>query len=96
MVCQFSWCPLSQDLDEMCVYISGVVEVLMLFQVTEIDFDFTDSEGELPAKMQKEFIDLTIGQIWEADDEEDLVEEITAATGWCINSLNYQHVLADF
>jgi len=94
--CQFSWCPLSQDLDEMCVYISGVVEVLMLFQVTEIDFDFTDSEGELPAKMQKEFIDLTIGQIWEADDEDDLVEEITAATGWRINSLNYQHVLADF
>ena len=36
----------------------------MLFQVTEIDFDFTDSEGELPAKMQKEFIDLTIGQIY--------------------------------
>jgi len=66
----------------------------MLFQVTEIDFDFTDSEGELPAKMQKEFIDLTIGQIWEADDEDDLVEEITCATGWCIKSIDYRIVLS--
>ena len=96
MVCQFSWCPLSQDLDEMCVYISGVVEVLMLFQVTEIDFDFTDSEGTISEDEQKRFVDATVGQIWEADDEEDLVEEITSATGWCINSLNYHPVLADF
>ena len=29
MVCQFLGCPLSQDLDEMCVYIGWVVEVLM-------------------------------------------------------------------
>ena len=80
----------------MCVYIGGVVEVLMLFQVTEIDFDFADSEGTITEDEQKRFVDATVGQIWEADDGEDLVEEITAATGWCINSLNYHHVLADF
>ena len=68
----------------------------MLFQVTEIDFDFTDSEGTITEDEQKRFVDATVGQIWEADDEDDLVEEITASTGWCINSLNYQHVLADF
>ena len=68
----------------------------MLFQVTEIKFDFTDSEGTITEDEQKRFVDATVGQIWEADDEEDLVEEITAATGWCINSLNYQHVLSDF
>jgi hypothetical protein len=96
MVCQFSWCPLSQDLDEMCVYISGVVEVLMLFQVTEIDFDFTDSQGTISEDEQKRFVDATVGQIWEADDEEDLVEEITCATGWCIKSLDYRIVLADY
>lgn len=94
MVCQFLCCPLSQDLDEMCVYIGRVVEVLMLFQVTEIKFDFTRSK--ITEDEQKRFVDATVGQIWEADDEDDLVEEITAATGWCINSLNYQHVLADF
>ena len=68
----------------------------MIFQVTEIEFDFTDSEGTISEDEQKRFVDATVGQIWEADDEDDLVEEITAATGCCINSLNYQHVLADF
>ena len=68
----------------------------MIFQVTEIEFDFTDSEGTISEDEQKRFVDATVGQIWEADDEDDLVEEITAATGWCINSLNYQHVLSDF
>ena len=28
--------------------------------------------------------------VWEADDEDDLVEEITANAGWCIKSLNYE------
>ena len=28
--------------------------------------------------------------VWEADDEDDLVEEITANAGWCILSLDYE------
>jgi hypothetical protein len=80
----------------MCVYISGVVEVLMLFQVTEIDFDFTDSQGTISEDEQKRFVDATVGQIWEADDEKDLEEEITCATGWCIKSLDYRNVLVDY
>lgn len=44
-------------------------------------------------QQQKQTIDETIGQIWEADDEDDLIEEITSATGWCINSIDYRHVL---
>ena len=27
------------------------------------------------------------------DDEEDLVDEITSATGYCVNSIDYRHVL---
>jgi len=67
----------------------------MIFQVTEIEFDFTtdDGEYELQPSKQEAIIDETIGQIWEADDEDDLVEEITAATGWCIKSINYRHIL---
>jgi hypothetical protein len=34
-----------------------------------------------------------IGTIWDADDEDDLVEEVTTATGWCIKSIDYRHVL---
>jgi hypothetical protein len=67
----------------------------MQFQVTEIEFDFTtdDGEYELQPSKQEAIIDETIGQIWEADDEDDLVEEITCATGWCIKSIDYRIIL---
>ncbi len=66
----------------------------MLYQVTEIEFDFeTDEDEELTIEEQNDIIDQTVGNIWEADDDDDLVEEITCATGWCIRSIEYRHVL---
>ena len=67
----------------------------MLFQVTEIEFDFSSDDGEyeLQPSKQEQIIDETIGQIWEADDEDDLVDEITCATGWCIKTFDYIHIL---
>ena len=70
----------------------------MQFQVTEIQFDFTgclETHGsyELPEEEKKEVYDEVLGSFWEADDEDDLVEEITAATGWFINSIDYRHIL---
>ena len=66
----------------------------MLFQVTYIEFDFDDAyEDEMNAYDKDRFTSETIGQIWEVNDEEDLVDEITNATGWCIKSIDYQHVL---
>ena len=68
----------------------------MNYQVTEIEFDFDDDydEGwENDPIPQQEIIDETIGTIWEADDEDDLIEEITTATGWCIKSIDYRHIL---
>ena len=64
----------------------------MKFQITEIEFDF-DDEDEMDAYDKDRLASQTIGQIWDADDEDDLVEEITCAYGWCIKSLNYRHVL---
>lgn len=68
----------------------------MKFQVIDIEFDFTtdDGEYELQPSKQEQIIDETIGQIWDADDEEDLIEEIRCATGWCIKSIDYRHVLS--
>jgi hypothetical protein len=69
----------------------------MKFQVTEIEFDFTDDSGEdleLSVQEELEITDETIGQIWDADDEDDLVEEITCATGWCIKSIDYRIILS--
>ena len=64
----------------------------MLYQITDIEFDF-DDEDELDDDYKSDLFDETLGQIWEADDEDDLVEEITCATGWCIKSLNFRHIL---
>ena len=63
----------------------------MQFQVTEIEFDFTDSFDI--ENYDQDVIDEVKATIWEAADEEDLVEEITSATGFCVNSINYQHIL---
>lgn len=72
----------------------------MKFQITDIDFDLSpedpDWENNDINEYQKDMQERYIGTIWEADDDEDLIEEITCATGWCINSLNYRHVLDSF
>ena len=64
----------------------------MQLQVTEIEFDF-DNEDPKTVEYARFMHTETIGQIWEVEDEEDLVEEITCATGWCIKSINYRHIL---
>ena len=66
----------------------------MQFQVTQIEFDFDDAwEKKMPPNLQEEVIDETLSTIWEAVDEDDLIEEITSASGWCVKSINYVHVL---
>ena len=65
---------------------------MMQFYVNDIQFDFEDSQGELPYNEQIELTNSNLG-VWEADSEEDLIEEITAASGWCIKSIDYEHQL---
>ena len=72
----------------------------MKFQVTEISFDFTDDIGDgdtmddfLTDEYKQDLYEEYIGTFWEADDGDDLVEEITSASGWCIKSIDYRHVL---
>jgi hypothetical protein len=65
----------------------------MLFKVTDIRFDFITDDDELSPEEQLEIIEETCATVWEACDEDDLVEEITCATGWCIKSIEYVHVL---
>ena len=60
----------------------------MKFNVTEVEFDFSDSQGELDQWEQNQITSNNIG-VWEADDEDDLIEEITASTGWCIKNIDY-------
>ena len=62
----------------------------MKFEITDIEFDFDD---EMTVDDRQEVFDEVVGNIWEADDEDDLTDEITTATGWCINSIDYRHIL---
>ena len=66
----------------------------MKFNVTEIEFDFDDGnlneeEYKLTFEEEIEIRDLALG-VWEADDEDDLIEEVTTASGWCIKSIDYE------
>ena len=65
----------------------------MQFRVTEIDIDFEDDNFELSPTEQSEIIDDVMSATWEASDPDDLVEEITSAIGFCINSIDYCYVL---
>ena len=61
----------------------------MQFLVDHIEFDFDE---DLTRDEKIDVLDDNIG-LWDADDEDDLIEEITVASGWCIKSINYRHLL---
>jgi hypothetical protein len=65
----------------------------MQFQVTEIEFDFDDALHPISDVEMKEVYDDYIGTFWEAEDGDDLIEEIRNASGWCIKSIDYRHIL---
>ena len=62
------------------------------FNVTDIEFDFDDGNDDesyaLTVDEEIALRDSALG-VWEADNEDDLIEEITAAAGWCIKSIDY-------
>ena len=88
----------------------------LTLQVTEVLFDFDDED--FTVEEQQAVLDDVLGNVFEVevlnpnDDDEiadviveevtdatgwcvdALVEEVTDATGWCIKSLDYRHVLS--
>ena len=65
----------------------------MQYRVTEINIDFEVDNFELSPTEQQDVIDDVMSTTWEASDGDDLVEEITSATGFCVNSIDYCYVL---
>lgn len=77
-------------------------------QITEIDFDLTlDDEDawELddPELLQKQLQEGYVGRIFELDVEDDaedyevteeLLDEVSNASGWCINSIDFRYILS--
>ena len=66
----------------------------MNYRITSINIDFEDDNFELSSTEQQDVIDDVMSTTWEACDGDDLVEEITSATGFCINSIDYCYVLS--
>ena len=63
----------------------------MKFNVTEVEFDFDDDyaeESKLTFDEEIEIRDLALG-VWDANDEDDLIEEVPTACGWCIKNIYY-------
>ena len=65
----------------------------MNYRITQINIDFEDDNFELSPTEQQDIIEDVMSTTWEASDGEDLVEEITSATGFCVNSIDYCYVL---
>ena len=66
----------------------------MKFQITEIEFDLTDAEdcGEnaemLQGLLQKAYTKTS----WDADDHDDLLDQISNKSGWCIKTIQYEEI----
>ena len=66
----------------------------MKFNVKDIEFDLNDSLSEeysLSFEEEIELQDSVLG-ICDALDEDDLIEQITDSTGWCIKSIDYKSI----
>ena len=64
----------------------------MRFNVKDIEFDLNDSLSEeysLSFEEEIELHDSALG-IWDTLDEDDLIEQITELSGWCIKSIDYE------
>ena len=67
----------------------------MNYLVTSCEFDLQDDYDTSKDdrinfdELQVELEDQTVG-VWEAEDEDDLIEEITTASGGCIKSIDYE------
>ena len=65
----------------------------MMYQITQIEFDLDPGDDSIPQEeMEQVQLDLQqeyIGSHWVAHDPDDLVEEVTNHSGWCIKSIDY-------
>ena len=73
----------------------------MKYNVTDIEFDFDDDEANTVCNsdldtffiasnsVRREVVEENLG-VWEADNEEDLIEEITCSSGWLVKNIHYE------
>ena len=64
----------------------------MKFNVTDIEFDFNTDQPDIYGVSCDDALEITQNHlgVWDADDEDDLLDEISTASGWCISSIDYE------
>ena len=66
----------------------------MKFQITEIEFDLKEDCDEyidtemLQGQLQKAYTKTS----WDADDNDDLLDQISNKSGWCIKTIQYEEI----
>jgi len=69
---------------------------IMQLQVTDITFDLSGDDSipdHIQDQVQQELRDEYISTTWFVVDEDDLVNEISCQSGWCIESINYDQIV---
>ena len=61
----------------------------MKFLITHVNFD-VDNDDLTSEELASDYV----GKVWEADDEDDLIDEITNDAEYCIKSIDYHHILS--
>ena len=63
----------------------------MKYNVTYVQFDFDEGDIDDPITFEEQ-VQITNDHlgVWDADDEDDLIEEVTTASGWCIKKIDYE------
>ena len=63
----------------------------MKYNVTYVQFDFDEGDIDDPITFEEQ-VQITNDHlgVWEAADEDDLIEEVTTASGWCIKKIDYE------
>ena len=64
----------------------------MKFNVTDIEFDFNTDQPDIYGVSCDDALEITQNHlgVWDVDDEDDLLDEISTASGWCISSIDYE------
>jgi hypothetical protein len=63
-------------------------------QITDIEFDidYEDFDQDDSELLQERLQSVYIGQFWDVNEEDELVDMISDKSGWCVTSINYRHV----
>ena len=62
------------------------------YVVDSIQFDFVDGDFELPVQFQQGIINVTLATVYFAEDEDEVVDQITESAGFCVSSIDLNRI----